>query len=130
MTREYLERVENFTEFCKTTPALACNLMELNQRCEKIEQFRESFSGAGSEIFTASIRTGIVLLLLTLREASVCEIQMALNEPRKPLISHHLSEMRKAGWLQSKKHGRWTCYSLIPKKRESMTHLLDVIREE
>ena len=99
------------------------------QRKASIDRFRDSFASAGPEIFTASIRTGIVFLLYTIGKACVSEIQYALNEPRQPLISQHLRKMKKAGWLKDERQGRWTCYSLEDEKLGSMKELLELLSE-
>ncbi len=130
MTEEHLERVENLERYCKTTPDKAPCCEPYNQRKAMIDGFRDSFAGVGPGIFTATIRTGIVMLLLKVEEACVCEFQYALNEPRQPLMSHHLRKMKHAGWLKSERKGRWTYYSLEKKKRNSMANLIALLGDD
>jgi ArsR family transcriptional regulator len=59
-----------------------------------------------------------------MESACGCEIQHILNESRQPLISHHLREMKKAGWLHSERWKKWTFYSLVPEKKEAMMKLI------
>ncbi|MHA1958568.1 MAG: ArsR/SmtB family transcription factor [Candidatus Thorarchaeota archaeon] len=129
MTREYTERMENFEKYCEEIPDQGPCVGPYSERKAAIDRFRETFASAGPEIFTASIRTGIVFLLCTIDEACVSEIQYALNEPRQPLISQHLRKMKKAGWLKDERQGRWTCYSLRDEKRESMKDLFEILSE-
>ncbi|MCK5152014.1 MAG: helix-turn-helix transcriptional regulator, partial [Candidatus Thorarchaeota archaeon] len=106
MTQEHVERLENLERYCKTVPDKAPCCEPYDQRKATIDGFRESFETVGPEIFTATIRTGIVMLLLKVEDACVCEFQYALNEPRQPLMSHHLRKMKQAGWLKSERKGR------------------------
>jgi ArsR family transcriptional regulator len=130
MTQDHVERVENLEKYCKTVPDKAPCCEPYDLRRATIEGFKDSFASVSPEIFTATIRTGIVMLLLKVEDACVCEFQYALNEPRQPLMSHHLRKMRDAGWLKSERKGRWTYYSLAHEKRESMIHLIDFLGEE
>ena len=130
MTQEHVERLENLERYCKTVPDKAPCCEPYDQRKATIDGFRESFETVGPEIFTATIRTGIVMLLLKVEDACVCEFQYALNEPRQPLMSHHLRKMKQAGWLKSERKGRWTYYSLEPKKRTSMMNLIGFLGNE
>ena len=130
MTQEHVERLENLEKYCKTVPDKAPCCIPYDQRRATIDSFRDAFSSVTPEIFTASIRTGIVMLLLKVEDACVCEFQYALNEPRQPLMSHHLRKMKKAGWLKSERKGRWTYYSLALEKRASMMNLIDFLGDE
>lgn len=130
MTQEHIERVENLENYCKTVPDKAPCCEPYDIRKATIEGFRESFASVGPQIFTATIRTGIVMLLLKIEDACVCEFQYALDEPRQPLMSHHLLAMRKSGWLNSERKGRWTYYSLKPEKRVAMMDLIGFLGAE
>ncbi|MHA1909815.1 MAG: ArsR/SmtB family transcription factor [Candidatus Thorarchaeota archaeon] len=130
MTREYIERLENLEEYCKTAPEGVSTPAPYYRRREELEIFRDLFLNSSPEVFTAPIRSGIAFLLLTLGEACVCEIQFALDEPRQPLLSHHLSEMKKAEWLESERRGRWTYYRLSKDKKASLIRLFEMTQEE
>lgn len=129
MVEEHIERIENLQKYCKSVPDKAPSCEPYDKRKVTIEGFREAFFSVNPEIFTATLRTGIVMLLLKIDDACVCEFQYALNEPRQPLVSHHLRQMRDAGWLKSERRGRWTYYSLNNRKRESMLQLIDFLGE-
>jgi ArsR family transcriptional regulator len=91
----------------------------------KALQFNRSRLGESDfSIFTSGIRLAIVLMLLKMESACVCEIQFVLNELRQPLVSHHLRTMKKAGWLVSEKWKKWTFYSLVPEKKDELMHLI------
>ena len=94
------------------------------ERMEVLEKNRSLLGESDFSIFTSGIRLRIVLMLTKMEFACVCEIQYALNEPRQPLISHHLRTMKIAGWLNSEKLKKWTFYSLVPDKKEIMKSLI------
>ncbi len=130
MTQDYLVRIEKLAKYHKEFPKKVKYSASYDQRCVAIEEFRKAFFEVVPEIFTAAIRTGIMFFLMTFGEACVCEFQLALNEPSQPLVSHHLREMRKVGWLSSERRGRWTYYVLKPEKKAQITRLLSLVREE
>jgi len=94
------------------------------ERMDILEKNRSLLGESDFSIFTSGIRLGIALMLTKMEFACVCEIQYALNEPRQPLISHHLRTMKDAGWLNSEKWKKWTFYSLVPDKKEIMKSLI------
>ena len=94
------------------------------ERMELLQKNRSLLGELDYSIFTSGIRLAIVLMLLKMESACVCEIQFALNESRQPLISHHLRTMKRAGWLDSEKWKKWTFYSLVPEKKEAMMSLI------
>ncbi|MFW9920030.1 MAG: ArsR/SmtB family transcription factor [Candidatus Thorarchaeota archaeon] len=129
MTRDYVERVENLQKFCKEVPEKAPCCVPYETRLEAMEKFVESFSPLSSTIFSAGIRTGIVLFLYRIGEACVCEFQAALNEERQPLVSHHLRQLRESGCLHSERRGRWTYYSLSDDCRKAVKKFVGVMKE-
>ncbi|MHA1959274.1 MAG: ArsR/SmtB family transcription factor [Candidatus Thorarchaeota archaeon] len=130
MTQEHEVRLENLEKLHSEDPEKAPSCAPYTKRRQIIDSFLSCFQAAGPEVFTASIRTGVVLLLLLLDTACVCEIQCALGEPRQPLLSHHLREMKKAGWLKSERRGRWTYYSLDEKRKKPMIQLIEFLGEK
>ena len=94
------------------------------ERMELLQRNRSLLGESDLSIFTSGIRLAIVLMLLKMESACVCEIQFALTESRQPLISHHLRTMKKAGWLASEKWKKWTFYSLVPEKKDAMRSLV------
>ncbi|MFW9943708.1 MAG: ArsR/SmtB family transcription factor [Candidatus Sifarchaeia archaeon] len=130
MTREHLGRVEKLAEYHKDSPEKVKCSVPYDQRYAAIEDFRGLYLDTGPGIFTASTRTGIMFFLLAFGEACVCEIQLALDEASQPLVSHHLREMKQAGWLICERRGQWTYYALAPEKRASLTRFLGLLKEE
>lgn len=130
MTQDHLERIEKLSQHHKEYPEKVKCLISYDQRCAAIEEFRDAFLDINPEIFTASVRAGIMFFLLAIGDACVCEVQLALNEPSQPLVSHHLREMKKAGWLTSERRGRWAYYALKPEKRVAIGRLLSLRSEE
>ncbi len=130
MTQDHLIRIEKLAKYHKEFPEKVQCSASYDQRCVAIEEFREVFFETVPEVFTAPIRTGIMFFLMSFGEACVCEVQLALNEPSQPLVSHHLREMKKVGWLTSERRGRWTYYGLKPEKKASITRLLSLVRED
>ena len=94
------------------------------ERMDLLQKNRSLLGESDFSIFTSGMRLGIVLMLLKMESACVCEIQFALNEPRQPLISHHLRTMKKDGWLISERWKKWTFYSLVPEKRDVLLKLI------
>lgn len=54
-----------------------------------------------------------LLLLVTAREACVCDLMAAL-ELDQPKISRHLAELRKCGIVIDERRGRWVYYRIHP----------------
>lgn len=129
MSQDHLERIERLAKLHKKSPEKVNCSVSYSQRCLAIEAFRKAFLDTNPEIFTASVRIGIMFFLLNFDDACVCEVQLALNESSQPLVSHHLREMKKAGWLKSEKRGKWIYYALKPEKREAITTLLNLVQE-
>lgn len=102
----------------------ACYSTEYPDRKNALDTFCSLRKGVDLGIFTSGIRLGILLLLLKLDAACVCEMQYALEEPRQSLISHHLRELKKKGWLKSEKWQKWTFYSIPKNKKTSLSTLL------
>ena len=68
-----------------------------------------------------------LLLLLTDREACVCEL-MAVFDMAQSKLSHHLITLRDAGFLQDEKRGKWNYYivntkALNPVNRDILASL-------
>ncbi len=130
MTQDHVVRIEKLAKYHKEFPEKVKYSASYDQRCVAIEEFQEAFFDIVPGIFTAAVRTGIMFFLMTFGEACVCEVQLALNEPSQPLVSHHLREMKKVGWLTSERRGRWTYYAMKPEKKAAITRLLSLVPEE
>jgi DNA-binding transcriptional ArsR family regulator len=53
----------------------------------------------------------MILAYLESGELCVCELLEALKKPQ-PTVSHHLMILQNAGFIKSRKLGRWVMYSL------------------
>ncbi|MFW9803523.1 MAG: ArsR/SmtB family transcription factor [Candidatus Thorarchaeota archaeon] len=102
----------------------ACYASEYSDRKNALDDFCSIRRRIDTGIFTSGVRLGILLLLLKLSSACVCEMQYALDEPRQSLISHHLRALKKKGWLQSEKFQKWTFYSIPENRRKSLSAFL------
>lgn len=121
------ERNKYFSPYCSKPPESSPCGKSPEERLQAIEVARNRFTDIGIEIFTSSFRFGLVFILLEFGSACVCELQYALSQPSQPLISHHLREMKKAGWLKSEKIGRWMYYSLEESKINQMQSLFQSV---
>jgi len=86
------------------------------------------------ELFRALSDPTRLRLLMLLREGEICVCHLVNTlELSQPLISKHLSALRTAGLVNSRKDGLWRYYSLAEASRGSHTRLLacldDVARE-
>lgn len=75
-----------------------------------------------------------LLLLLTDREACVCEL-MSVFEMAQSKLSHHLITLRDAGFLQDEKRGKWNYYKvntkgLTPVNRELLSLVSSQLRND
>ena len=68
-----------------------------------------SFSSTCKSIFP------LLLYLLKNGELCACHIDSALDKPQST-ISHHLNILKKAKFLNWRKEGKWTHYSLADEK--------------
>lgn len=68
---------------------------------------------AQTEIFSALSNTDRVRIIEILRdgECCACELQAALDSPQSTVASH-LSRLRDAGLVRSRKDGKWTYYRI------------------
>src|SRR6516165_9308893 len=58
-------------------------------------------------------RVAIVNRLAAADEVCVCDLNAAL-ELSQPTVSHHLRVLREAGLVESRRHGTWAFYRLVP----------------
>ena len=92
----------------KLTSALRAELLA---RAEHVEAFAALAHQTRLELFFLLVRRGT--------EVSVGELQDALEIPG-PTLSHHLTALRRAGLVESRKEERYIYYSV---KRDMVTEL-------
>lgn len=70
-----------------------------------------------------------ILGLLARRELCVCEMVGALKLSQ-PLVSHHLSVLRRAGLLASRRKGKWVYYTLArPRMRGDAGEVVRLVQQ-
>jgi ArsR family transcriptional regulator len=68
-----------------------------------------------------------ILALLTEGELRVCDLMAALNMPQST-VSRHLSYLKNASWIQSKRRGSMIYYRLVRSEsalQQKLWHMLD-----
>ncbi len=70
-----------------------------------------------------------LLCLFNTGEHCVCEIPESFTMSQS-LISHHLSDLKKAGLVSKRKKGRRAYYSLTKKGQKIINHIFNLINKE
>jgi ArsR family transcriptional regulator len=65
------------------------------------------------DLLSDGTRRHVLALLQLEHELCVCELEAALREIQ-PVMSRHLALLRDAGWVSSRRAGRWVYYRLAP----------------
>lgn len=65
-----------------------------------------------------------ILELVARGEQCVCELAEAIDVPQ-PLLSHHLKILRQAGFISSRKEGRWHYYAMNRERLEACVCVLE-----
>ncbi len=65
-----------------------------------------------------------ILELVAQGEQCVCELAAAIDVPQ-PLLSHHLKTLKQAGFITSRKEGRWNYYALNRERLETCVCTLE-----
>lgn len=66
-----------------------------------------------------------ILCILKKGQHCVCEIEEHVDQSQS-LISHHLRDLKEAGFIESEKKGLWMYYSLTEKGRNIINLLLNL----
>jgi ArsR family transcriptional regulator len=74
-------------------------------------------------------RLRCIFLLALGEELCVCELTHALGLPQ-PKVSHHLSNLRKAGLVSDRKSGLWVYYRLNPELPAWVLTLIQATAQE
>ena len=79
-----------------------------------------------AKVFSSNSKLKILIILLA-REHCVCEIQTCLDKEQS-LISHHLSDLVKEGWIKQRKgkDARQVFYSLTKKAQKKLKIFLKI----
>lgn len=65
-----------------------------------------------------------ILELVAKGEQCVCELAGAIDVPQ-PLLSHHLKILKQAGFITSRKDGRWNYYAMNRERLEACVCTLE-----
>jgi ArsR family transcriptional regulator len=71
-------------------------------------------------------RVGIINRLSGADEVCVCDLTAAF-ELSQPTISHHLRILRDAGLVESRRHGTWAYYRLLPEAIELLRGVFEPV---
>ncbi|MBR9975605.1 MAG: metalloregulator ArsR/SmtB family transcription factor [Bacteroidetes bacterium] len=71
-------------------------------------------------------RLRIVALLSDAGELCVCDIEKVLGFSQ-PKVSRHLSYLKRAGLVRSRRHGVWMYYALVAQEDHKRRQLLEVL---
>ncbi|WP_316896662.1 metalloregulator ArsR/SmtB family transcription factor [Pseudodesulfovibrio indicus] len=69
-----------------------------------------------------------VIRLLDHGELCVCDLMTALDMPQST-VSRHMSFLRNAGWVNSRRKGKWIYYSLAEPSDEIQSLVMQVLRQ-
>ena len=69
--------------------------------------------GPNVDLVGDATRRCMLALLAVEGEVCVCEFVAALEEVQ-PSVSRHLAQLRKGGWIVSRREGTWMHYRLAP----------------
>lgn len=99
-----------------------------NQCCQKGSRRQKEINGLKNylDILNDVNRLRIVCLLKDKKEICVCEIYEALNLSQN-LVSYHLSKLKEAGLLESRKAGVSVFYRLGEKRLKDFQTLIKLI---
>jgi len=70
-----------------------------------------------------------IVSLLRHGELCVCDLTEALQIPQST-VSRHLSALRNAGWVKSRRSGKWMHYILLENAPSLQTRIGDILRVE
>jgi len=68
-----------------------------------------------------------ILALLDYGELCVCDLMESLQLPQSR-VSRHTSFLRKGGWVNARRKGKWVYYSLAAQEEAMFAEVLDTLR--
>jgi len=69
------------------------------------------------------------LALLAGGELCVCHLMAALELPQST-VSRHMAFLRRSGWVQSRREGKWVYYALSGPGEGFLGQVMDLLRRE
>ena len=73
-------------------------------------------------------RLRILSMLARNDEICACDLEEPLDLSQ-PTVSHHIKQLRDAGFVASERRGKWVYHRLVPGRLEEVTSALDPDRE-
>ncbi|HET6382999.1 MAG TPA: metalloregulator ArsR/SmtB family transcription factor [Armatimonadota bacterium] len=113
--------VETYPRTDLTRGALAKRTLS---RADEVESLAQRLSALSD-----GSRLKILLLLHTCGEMCVCELQDILGLTR-PNFSFHLQALRYAGFVTSRKEGKWVFYRIVREQLRTVARVLGALFED
>ncbi len=105
-----------------------------NCRCSKesncCRYTDNQMSYVGEQLKLVSVKARLNLLFLLENKTHCVSDLMEHTNLSQSLISHHLSDLEKSGFVNSKKDGRFVEYSLTQKGEEIIKNISNIIDKE
>ena len=73
-------------------------------------------------------RLRILSMLARSDEICACDLEEPLDLSQ-PTVSHHIKQLREAGFVASERRGKWVYHRLVRGRLEEVTSALDLDRE-
>ena len=70
-------------------------------------------------------RLRILSILTSAGEVCACDLTDPLGLSQ-PTVSHHIKQLREAGFVESEKRGKWVFHRLVPERLEDISSALAV----
>ena len=79
------------------------------------------------KILADPARIRIVSMLATAADGEVCVCDLtAPLELSQPTVSHHLKQLREAGFIESERRGKWVFHRLVPDRLAQVRRALSL----
>ncbi len=108
---------------------MAVNMLSMEACCVPID------GGIGEEeatdlagllkVLADPARLRILSMLTTTGEVCACDLEEPLDLSQ-PTVSHHMKQLREAGFVQSERRGKWVYHRLVPDRLTEIRAALDV----
>ena len=110
---------------------MAVNMFPVEGCCTPIEaglDDQEAIDLAGLlKVLAEPARLRILSMLTSAEAGEVCACD--LTDPldlSQPTVSHHLKQLREAGFVESERRGKWVYHRLVPSRLAEVRSALDV----
>ena len=98
--------------------------------CESLTEIGLDAGVAGEladllKVLADPARLRILSVLAASDEACVCDLTEPLGLTQ-PTVSHHMKQLREAGFVASEKRGRWVFHQIVPTQLEAVRTALSL----